>query len=83
VDLSTVQTNTVVFRVLDPRFSTAGFIAAAEQFGVRVSDFRYGRLRAVFHYGIDQNDVALALSIIAGLLRRQSEYVLQEARAHG
>lgn len=84
VNLSTVQTNTVVFRVIDPRFSTAGFIAAAEQFGVRVGDFRYGRLRAVFHYGIDGNDVDLALSIISGLLKGSTkpERALQEAHAH-
>jgi threonine aldolase len=85
VDLNTVQTNTVVFRVVDPRFTTAGFIAAVAQFGLNVSDFRYGRLRAVFHYGVEQADVDLALSIIAGVMETRSEYepLLQEAQAHG
>lgn len=72
VDLETVQTNTVVFRVVDRRFNDASFIEAARRFGLHLSDFKRGRLRAVLHYGIVEQDVEEALRIIAGILDEPS-----------
>ena len=72
VDLRTVQTNTVVFRVIDSRFDGQGFMDAAECQGLRVSDFKRGRLRAVLHYGITEEDVDQALRIITQILEGPS-----------
>jgi argininosuccinate lyase len=84
VDLSTVQTNTVVFRVVDRRFDAATFIEAARQFGLHVSDFKRGRLRAVLHYGITGHDVEEALSIVARILEKSPDVhtSVREVQAH-
>jgi len=65
-----VQTNTVVFRVLDDRFSCETFIAAAWQQGLRVSEFEHGRMRAVTHYGITAHDIEEAVFIVARVLEQ-------------
>ena len=85
IDLNTVQTNTVVFRVVDPRFNEATFIEAARQLGLHVSDFKRGRLRAVLHYGITGRDVDKALSIVARILQKSPDVhaPLREVQAHG
>jgi threonine aldolase len=84
VDLSTVQTNTVVFRVVDRRFDAATFIETARQFGLHVSDFKRGRLRAVLHYGITGHDVEEALSIVARILEKSPDVhtPVREVQAH-
>lgn len=68
VDLSTVQTNTVVFRVVDERFSCESFIASARRYGLNLSEFRYGRIRAVVHHGTDAEQIQEALRITAQVL---------------
>lgn len=68
VDLDTVQTNMVVFRILDPRFDCRSFIEAARRNGLNVLDFMRGRLRAVTHYGITDEDITEALRILARVL---------------
>jgi len=68
VDLGTVQTNTVVFRVTDPRFGCRRFIEAARWRGLNVMDFQRGRLRAVTHYGITAQDITEALRIMEQVL---------------
>jgi threonine aldolase len=65
VDLSTVQTNTVVFTITGPRFTCDSFIAAAHRRGVNLGDFKFGRIRAVIHHGTPENDVRKALQILA------------------
>lgn len=68
-----VQTNTVVFRVLDDRFSRETFIAAARQQGLGVSEFEHGRMRAVTHYGITANDIEEAVFIVARVLEQGAD----------
>jgi threonine aldolase len=69
VDLKTVQTNTVVFRVLDGRFNEQSFIRAACARGLHLSDFKFGRIRAVIHSGITAEDIDRTLHIIGELLQ--------------
>jgi threonine aldolase len=76
VDAGAVQTNTVVFRVLDGRFDCHTFIEAAGRLGVRVSDFKRGRLRAVAHYGITQGDIDETIRIIARVFEAAPRVVL-------
>ncbi|MFL6465420.1 MAG: GntG family PLP-dependent aldolase [Bryobacteraceae bacterium] len=69
LDLDTVQTNTVVFRIVDKRFpSPECFIRAAWKKGTRFSDFKFGRVRAVAHCGITAFDIEQALDTVAALL---------------
>jgi threonine aldolase len=71
VDLSRVQTNTVVFTVTDPRFTCETFITATYDRGVHLSEFKYGRIRAVLHHGISQEHVRQTVQILAEVLQRQ------------
>lgn len=86
VNLDTVQTNTVVFRVVDQRFDCESFIEALKEYGVHLSEFKYGRVRAVTHYGITTHDVTEALKTIARILSKDSsnparqDYTKQSAR---
>jgi threonine aldolase len=72
LDLATVQTNIVVFRLagVDPAEKLQ---AAAAEEGVLLSDFGGGRLRMVTHYGITADDCRKAVGMIgkcwAGLAR--------------
>jgi threonine aldolase len=63
LDLATVQTNIVVFRL--PGVAEAERLqAAAAEAGLLISDFGGGRLRMVTHYGITRDDCARAVEII-------------------
>ncbi|HET9364615.1 MAG TPA: GntG family PLP-dependent aldolase [Candidatus Angelobacter sp.] len=69
MDLDNVQTNTVVFSITDPRFTCETFIAAVQARGVNLSEFRYGRIRAVLHYGIEEVQVRKTLQVLAEVLQ--------------
>jgi threonine aldolase len=69
LDLSSVQTNTVVFRVVDPRFDYKSFIQTAWHHGMRLSEFKRGRIRAVTHYGLSEEDIKQALEIFKEVLK--------------
>lgn len=69
IDLHTVQTNIVIFRVVHARLSTQTLIELARQQGLNVGEFGHGRIRAVLHYGITAYDVDTALTIIDDILR--------------
>ena len=68
LDRDSVQTNTVVFRVTDARFSCRTFIEALDARGVRVSEFRHGRLRAVTHHAVTAADVERVLEAVGRVL---------------
>jgi len=69
IDLHTVQTNIVIFRVVSAHLNTQTFITLARQRGLNVGEFGHGRIRAVLHYGITAYDVDTALTIIDDILR--------------
>jgi argininosuccinate lyase len=62
LDLDSVQTNIVVFRV--DGMSGASFIDALCDRGIHVGDFLYGRIRAAVHSGISSEDIDVALAVI-------------------
>lgn len=64
LDLGSVQTDIVRFRVTDPRFTPAGFVAAAKQHGLLLGTIGRGYVRAVTHYGLDSDHVEEALERI-------------------
>jgi threonine aldolase len=63
LDLSTVQTNIVVFRLAGVA-QAERLQAAAAKAGLLLSDFGGGRLRMVTHYGISEDDCHRAVAII-------------------
>jgi threonine aldolase len=67
LDLATVQTNIVVFKM--PGAAEAEALqAAAAGAGLLLSDFGGGRLRMVTHYGISEEDCVKAVEIIGKCL---------------
>jgi threonine aldolase len=72
INLNTVQTNTVVFQVAQNRFMSEGFVTAAGEYGIHLSEFEYGRIRAVIHRNITPIHIEKALEGIARLLATES-----------
>jgi len=64
INLERVQTNIVLFRVIDDRFSWQSFIAATHRRGLSLGEIGHGNIRAVFHYGVTEKNVDEALNII-------------------
>jgi threonine aldolase len=64
LDLSTVQTNIVVFRLPGGAAEAEALSAVLAREGVLVSDFGAGRLRLVTHYGISDADCRKAVEVI-------------------
>jgi threonine aldolase len=69
VDISAVQTNIVIFEVIDKRFTWQEFINCAQKLGLSIGGLGYGRIRAVTHYGVTKNDIEKALSIIRMIMK--------------
>jgi threonine aldolase len=67
VDLETVQTNIIVFKIPVDRNRVAT-IAAFKDRGLMVSDYGLRGLRLVTHYEIDEAAVASALTIVESVL---------------
>ncbi len=61
IDLDTVQTNLVVFRLDPERWTPAAFIAAMREHGVLLGGFGDDRLRFATHYGITRAEIDAAL----------------------
>lgn len=61
IDLKSVQTNLVVFRLDETRCTPDAFIAAMREHGVVLGGFGDGRLRFATHYGIEAADIDAAL----------------------
>lgn len=61
IDLHSVQTNIVVFRLDPQRWTPVRFIAAMREQGVQLGGFGDDRLRFVTHYGIERPDVDATL----------------------
>lgn len=69
LDLGSVQTNLIVFRLAAPRVTPAAFIAAMRDQGVLLGGFDDGRLRFATHYGITQRDIEATLQAATHVLR--------------
>jgi threonine aldolase len=61
IDLDTVQTNIVVFRLNPARSTPEAFFAAMREHGILLGGFGDDRLRFVTHYGVERADVDKAL----------------------
>jgi threonine aldolase len=68
VEVLSVQTNIVLFRVRRQEFSADSFVAAARRAGLAISGFGHGRIRAVTHRDVSAADIERAVEIIRRLL---------------
>jgi threonine aldolase len=67
IDLDTVQTNIVIFRV-EPTIDQVEFVARMKQHGVLVSNYGTRGARMVTHYHIDDTAIASALDAAAMIM---------------
>ncbi len=70
LELETVQTNMVLFEVVDPAWDAPALVAALAQVGVLCGAFGPRRIRLVTHNDVATQDVPEALDRIEGVLRR-------------
>ncbi|MFE5093335.1 low-specificity L-threonine aldolase [Streptomyces sp. NPDC056638] len=68
LDPAEVQTNIVMFRVVDPRFTWQTFVAAAERYGLRIGELGHGRVRAVTHCGVSTAQIKEAVTIVGRII---------------
>jgi threonine aldolase len=64
IDLATVQSDIVIFRLRDERWTAQSFARILAERGLLVGGMGSGRIRAVTHYGIDAGDIEEALEIM-------------------
>ncbi|MFE1479622.1 low-specificity L-threonine aldolase [Streptomyces fimicarius] len=74
VDPAAVQTNIVMFRVTDPRFTWQTFVEAVGLHGLALAELGHGRLRAVTHCGVREADIDRALAIVRRVLADGREH---------
>jgi len=68
IDLATVQSDIVIFRLRDGHTTPADFARALAERGLLVGGIGRANIRAVTHYGIDAGDIEEALEIIRSVL---------------
>jgi len=64
VDPASVQTNIVMFGLKNPRLSLAELSARFAAEGVKINPMTATQFRAVTHYGIEREDIEVALEVI-------------------
>jgi threonine aldolase len=73
LNLATVQTNIVIFRMRDMTpDATPAFVRNLFARGLRVGSIGAGKMRAVTHYGIDAGDIEEALEVMRSALMRET-----------
>ena len=69
VDLSTVQTNIVIFDVDIPNFNAEEFLDKLQESGVLMLEIDPNRIRAVTHLDLTDEDVDQAIDVLRNLLK--------------
>lgn len=72
VDLDTVQTDIVVFELIDPNWQPDEFVKALAAEGLRISSFGGRKLRMVAHHGITSGQYREALEVFGRVLTGKS-----------
>lgn len=68
IDLTSVQSDIVIFSLQSEKMSPEAFVAALRERGVLIGGMGGGRLRAVTHYGIGSSDIEEALEAMGAVL---------------
>jgi threonine aldolase len=69
IDLSTIQTNIVLFDVAGLPMTTEDMVTKLNQYGVKVSQFGDNKLRMVTHHGITKADIEYTLDVLARIIK--------------
>lgn len=69
IDPGRVHTNIVMFAVRDPALPHPKFIALAADRGIRLAELGRGRIRAVTHRGVSDDDIARTITTVGAILR--------------
>ena len=69
VDLATVETNIVIADVAAAGWTSAAFVAAALEAGVRTYAVGPGAVRLVWHLDVDDEGTDVAIDVLTSLLR--------------
>jgi len=70
IELNRIQTNIVYFDVADDRFDAGALVKQLVGRGVKILQVGPGRLRAVTHYGINAEDIDLALAAMSEVMAK-------------
>jgi threonine aldolase len=70
INLDRVQTNIVIFEVASERLTPSEFAAKLGEGGVKLLPIGGHRLRAVTHYGIEADDIEVALAVVREVMER-------------
>jgi len=70
LDLERVQTNIVIFELISGRLTPAELQARLDERGVKLLAIGGSRLRAVTHYGIEADDIEMALSAVREVMEQ-------------
>lgn len=68
LDAKDIQTNIVIFEVIDSRFTWKLFLDECEKQGLVFSEMGYGRIRAVTHRHITEDDINKTIELIRRLM---------------
>jgi threonine aldolase len=71
LDLATVQTNIVIFRMAEDAPDAAAIVDRAQQAGVLISAFGVRTLRAVTHLDVDRDQCRRAADLLAQVIERR------------
>ncbi len=69
VDVESVQTNIIIFDLVDPNISTAQVVQGVNAEGVKFNAISSSQFRIVTHYGITRSDVDTALAVIGKVMK--------------
>ena len=70
IDLSTVQTNIVIFDVSPTGKTAKVFADQLRSGGIKVNEFGEYKIRMVTHYGISRKDIDYTLAVVARIIAR-------------
>lgn len=70
IDSQPPQTNIVCWRLAIPELTPSRFIAALAELDIGVGELGRGRIRAVTHYGIGSDDIAMVLGAVREVLSK-------------
>ncbi|MGI8603500.1 MAG: low-specificity L-threonine aldolase [Verrucomicrobiales bacterium] len=81
LDLATVQSDIVIFKPCDERWTPPSLVRSLAERGLLVGENGRGYIRAVTHYGVDAGDIEEALEIVRTTLNEGKTGLLPVASA--
>ncbi|MBE3128335.1 MAG: aminotransferase class I/II-fold pyridoxal phosphate-dependent enzyme [Actinobacteria bacterium] len=73
IDISTVQTNMVYFKLPSKTMDPFDFLNYLDKYGIKINPLLNGKFRAVTHFGIKKEDIKYILDIIQKYLKKKNK----------